>query len=113
MRVLVFAAGAEAATGLALIVAPALVVRLLLGQELADVAGAVARVAGIALLGLGLACWPGPPRIGMLAYGSAITLYLAYLGLAGAATGFLLWPAVALHALLSMAIAFPASRPRG
>ena len=65
----------------------------------------VARVAGIALVGLGLACWPGPPRIGMLTYSVAVTLYLAYLGLTGAATGVLLWPAVALHALLSVALA--------
>ncbi len=104
--VLVFAAIAEAATGLVLLVAPAPVVRLLLGADLAGVAGPVARVAGIALVGLGLACWPGPPRTGMLTYSAAVTVYLGYLGVTGAASGTLLWPAVALHALLSLAIAF-------
>ena len=50
---LVFAAVAEAATGLALLIVPSLVGRLLLGGQLAGVAIPVARVAGIALIGLG------------------------------------------------------------
>lgn len=103
-RILVAAALAEAATGLALVVAPALVVRLLLGSELPAAAVPVARVAGIALAGLGIACWPGPPRTGMLAYGAAVALYLAWLGLAGSATGPLLWPAVAAHVLLILGL---------
>jgi len=37
----------------------------------------------------------------MLVYSGAITLYLAYVGLVGAASGVLLWPAVALHAVLT------------
>ena len=47
-KVLVFAAVAEAATGLALLVVPSLVGQLLLGEELTGVAIPVARVAGIA-----------------------------------------------------------------
>jgi len=43
---LALAAAAEAATGVALIVAPLLVVRLLFGAELTGVAIPVARVAG-------------------------------------------------------------------
>jgi hypothetical protein len=56
---LAFAALAEAATGVAIFVAPSLVARLLLGTELSGVAVAVGRVAGISLLSLGFACWPG------------------------------------------------------
>ena len=100
--VLIFAAVGEAATGLALLIVPALVGRLLLGEELTGIAIPVARVAGIALVALGLACWPANPRIGMLAYGAAVTLYLAYLGLTGSSTGLLLWPAVVLHAILTV-----------
>lgn len=37
----------------------------------------------------------------MLAYSVAVTLYLAYIGFAGHSAGVLLWPAVALHAVLS------------
>lgn len=61
----------------------------------------VARVAGIALIGLGVACWPGTPLIGMLIYSAAVTLYLAYLGIAGSVNGILLWPAIVLHGVLS------------
>jgi hypothetical protein len=103
--VLIYAAVAEAATGLALLIVPSLVGRLLLGEDLSGVAIPVARVAGLGLTALGIACWPGPPLAGMLAYGAAVTLYLAYLGFAGGATGILLWPAVALHAVLSILLA--------
>jgi hypothetical protein len=101
-KVLVVAAIAEAVTGLALMVIPSLLGRLLLGEELAGVAIPVARVAGIALIALGIACWPGPPLVGMLIYSAAVTLYLAYLGFAGGFAGAFLWPAVALHAVLSI-----------
>ena len=77
---LTIAAVGEAATGLALLVVPSLVGQLLLGAELSGVAVPVARVAGIALIGLGIACWPGPPRLGMLIYGGVVALYLAYIG---------------------------------
>ncbi len=100
-RVLVLAAVGEAATGLALLIVPSLVGQLLLGEELTGVAIPVARVAGIALIALGIACWPGTPRVGMLTYSAAVTLYLAYLGFAGGLTGILLWPAVAIHAILT------------
>jgi hypothetical protein len=60
---------------------------LLLGEELTGVAMPVARVAGIALVALGLACWPGPPLVGMLTYSTVVALYLSYVGLAGDLTG--------------------------
>ena len=58
-KVLIFAAVAEAATGMALLIVPSLIGQLLLGEHLIGIAIAVARVAGIALIGLGVACWPG------------------------------------------------------
>ena len=100
-RVLIFAAVGEAGTGLALLIVPLLVGRLLLGAELSGIAIPVARVAGIALIALGVACWPGPPRLGMLIYSAAVTLYLAGVGFAGGLTGILLWPAVVLHVILT------------
>jgi hypothetical protein len=103
--VLRFVAVAEAATGLALLVAPSLVVGLLIGESPGGAAVPVARVAGLALVGLGIACWPGPPVAGLLAYSAAVSVYLAVLGLGGAADGVLLWPAVALHAVLSVLLA--------
>jgi hypothetical protein len=101
-RALIFAAAAEAATGLALLIVPSLVGQLLLGAQLTGVAIPVARVAGMGLIGLGIACWPGPPLVGMLIYSIVITLYLAYLGFSGGLAGVFLWPAVALHAVLSI-----------
>ena len=67
-NVLIFAAVCESATGLALLIVPSLVAQLLLGEHLTGVAIPVARVAGIGLVGLGIACSPGPPLIGMLTY---------------------------------------------
>jgi hypothetical protein len=108
-RVLVLAAAGEAATGLALLIVPSLVGRLLLGEELSGVGIPVARVAGIALFALGLACWPGSNADSsssralraMLCYSLFITLYLAYLGIGGERVGRLLWSAVAIHAILT------------
>ena len=100
-RVLLFAALGEGLTGLALIVAPSLVGHSLLGTELTGVALTVARVAGVALVALAIACWPGPPRVAMLIYSASVGLYLAYVGLAQGLGGVLLWPAVGLHVLLA------------
>lgn len=104
-KIIVLAAVAEAATGTALLMAPSLVGQLLLGTELTGVAEAVARVTGIALVALAVACWPGTPLLGMLAYSAAITLYLAYLGFTGGFIGILLWPAVILHLILTLLLA--------
>jgi hypothetical protein len=100
-RALVLAAVGETMTGLALLIIPAWIGRLLFGAELTDVAAIAARVAGIALVALGIACWPGTQLIGMLTYSAGITLYLTCVGLAGGSTGILLWPVVVLHMILT------------
>jgi hypothetical protein len=100
----------EAATGLALVAVPSMVIGLLFGGEVTGVGVPVGRVAGIALLALGLACWPGPPRAkggspafrAMLIYNALVALYLGYLGMAGHLAGLLLWPAAALHAVVAL-----------
>lgn len=96
-----FAAIGEIATGSALLLVPSIVASLLLGEAPDRVAVPIARVAGLALIGLGIACWPGPPLLGMLTYSAAVAVYLAYLGIAGGATGALLWPAIILHVILT------------
>jgi hypothetical protein len=103
--VLVLAAVSEAATGAALLIVPSLVGQLLLGAELIGVAAIVARVTGIALIALGVACWPGTPLVGMLTYNAAVTLYLAYAGIACGFAGILLWPVVALHGVMTVFLA--------
>jgi hypothetical protein len=88
-KVLAVVGAGEALTGLVLVISPSLVVRLLFGAEISGSGTVMSRVAGIALIGLGVACWPGPPRVGMLTYGAAVTLYLAYVGFAGGSSGIL------------------------
>jgi hypothetical protein len=108
-KLLGLAAVLEAATGLALMIYPPLVTRLLLGDEVSGAGVALGRVAGFALLGLGLACWPGlesagvntPALRALLTYNLLTTLYLAYLGIDGGLVGSLLWPAVVIHAVLT------------
>jgi Ca2+/Na+ antiporter len=93
---------------------PVIVARLLLGAELPDVGTVLGRCFGIALLALGLACWPsrqaagsgGPPFAGMLTYNVLVALFLAYLFLAGHIGGVLLWPGVALHAVVALLLVF-------
>ena len=100
-------AAIEATTGVALIIYPQAVSRLLLGADLAGTGIAVGRVAGIALLALGLVCWVSRQHVdktatlaAMLTYNLLVTAYLLLLGFGGALVGILLWPAIAIHAVL-------------
>ena len=106
---LFFASAAEGATGVLLIVIPQVVVRALLGSEIGGPAVATSRVAGIALLALGVACWPGGETgglrralVGMLTYSLVVTLYLGRVALRGLTVGPFLWPAVVLHTGLTI-----------
>ena len=103
----------ETPIGVMLLVSPALVVSLLLGASLdAPAALAVARMAGAALLSLGGACWvarnDGPNRAvrglvaAMLLYNSVAFAVLANAGAGARLVGVLMWPAVALHAVLAV-----------
>ena len=108
-RVLVLAAVGEAATGVALLLVPSLVGQLLFGVEMTGIAIPVARVTGIALVALGVACYPGEAAgrglCGMLTYSLLATLYLGHLGFGGEWVGSLLWPAAAIHAALTFLLA--------
>ena len=105
-KILTVAALLEAATGLALIIVPSLIGRLLFGTEFTGVANPAARVTGIALLALGVGCWPGSTAFcGMLTYSALVTLYLLSLAIRGEWVGPLLWPVVFIHALLTALLA--------
>ncbi len=113
MKVVAFSAGVEALTGLALIVVPSLVASLLLGTQLTDGGQAVGRVAGFALLSLGVACWPQPklsshatPALrGLLIYNALAAIFFLYVGFRHEFAGVLLWPAAVLHAALAILFA--------
>ncbi len=104
-KLLLFAAVSEGTLGLILLVYPPIVIRLLFGVEVAGPGVWISRFAGIAVIGLVVACWPdsNPVRAfyGMSTYSTLAMVYLAYVGLNGG-MGILLWPAVAVHLGLSV-----------
>ena len=121
---LTITAAVEAATGVALAVAPGSVVLLLLGSPLESPAGQViSRVLAAALFSLGAACWLARDEAqsrtaagliaAMLLYNIAVVSLLVYarVGLGMSGIGFL--PAVILHAALSVwCVACSRTRPR-
>jgi len=110
-RLLKLTAIIETATGLGLMAVPSVVVRLLLGSPL-DTSAAVmlGRVAGAALLALGVACWLARDDtqsratrglvVAMLMYNIPATAVLAFAGIGLGLHGVVLWPAVVLHAVM-------------
>ena len=112
-NLLVFTAIFEGATGVALLVMPAMFASLLLGASL-DGPGAVtvAHVAGAALLSIALMCWlardDGQTRTGraviagLVVYNLAVAAVLVHAGLVLGITGIGLWPAVGAHGVLSV-----------
>jgi hypothetical protein len=111
-RFLTLTAIIEAATGLALIAVPAIVVRLLLGAEISGASIPLGRVAGAALLALGVACWLARDDrqsrtrrglvVAMLMYNIVATAVLAFAGIGLGLDGVALWPTVVLHAAMAV-----------
>ena len=110
---LIVTALVETPIGLMLLVSPALVAAFLLGVSLdAPAALIVGRIAGAALLSLGGACWlardDGPSRArrglvaSMLLYNCTAGAVLAAAAVGVRPIGVLIWPAIALHAVLAL-----------
>ena len=104
-------AAIEIVTGIGMLVAPAFLIGLLLGNGLGPIGIAVTRVLGIGLFSLGIAGWDSQeqaqgaalgPRTGLVVYNVAATAMFVYLGTTGAMNGLLLWPAAALHLVISL-----------
>ena len=96
-----------------LVASPSLLAKLLLGVLLdTPAAVTVGRVAGAALLALGVACWlarhDGQSRAAtglvaaMLLYNLAAVSILASAGIGSGLVGVALWPAVVLHAAMAV-----------
>jgi len=102
----------ELTAAAALLAVPSRVAALLLGTGLdSPAANVVARIAGAALLSIGLTCWlvrnspEGASRRGqiaaLLAYNAAVAVLLVFAAVVEHLHGIGLWPAVALHLGLS------------
>ena len=106
-------AAGEAATGAVLLLFPGLVIDLLFGAREAGAGLAIARIGGMALLGLGIACWPDAGTMGgaarartaLLVYSVLATIYLGAVAMNGELRGALLWPAVVLHVVVTALLA--------
>jgi hypothetical protein len=115
----------EVGAGLVLLAWPTAPLWLLLGvAQPAPETAWVARVAGAALLAIGVACWLGrkgpghPAQFGLLAgvllYDLAAAVLLACAGLFAGLVGVALWPVVLLHAgLASWCVVCLRGAPRG
>ena len=112
-ELLVVSAVIELGAGVALLARPSSSVKRLLGARLDTAADrTLGRLAGAALLALGVACalaWrdaQGPaarPVIGgMLAYNVGALVVLGVAGIRNRPVGRALWPAVALHAVMTI-----------
>jgi hypothetical protein len=110
---LITTAFAEGGIGILLLVWPSAVVAVLLGvDQCSPETYFTARIAGAALLAIGVACWLGRSVAvaedqrglitGVLVYDLAAAGLLGYAGVALAMTGIALWPAVVLHSALSI-----------
>jgi hypothetical protein len=104
---------AEIGAGLGLIVSPALVASILIGAPFDTAADAVVgRVAGAALLALGLACWLGRGDgyssaargivSGMLLYNAVVAVVLVCAAIGWRLSGIGLWPTVVLHTAMAV-----------
>ena len=101
----------ESITGMFLLISPSLPVSILFDSSVDTTTGLlVGRVAGAALLSLGVACWLARNDeksraatgiiIAMLLYNITALVVLIYAGLIVHHSGMGLWPAVAIHVAL-------------
>jgi len=98
----------EALTGAAVLIRPETMAYWLFGDGVSGAGIAIGRIAGLALIGLALACWPDRavqpdrPARAMFTYSTLAGIYLAYLGIVPRLAGVLLWPAVITHIAFSV-----------
>jgi hypothetical protein len=115
LRVYFFIATAliEAGAGLLLVLFPSMPLVLLLGvSQVSAEASVIARVAGAALLALGVACWLARKDsvsraasgliVAMLLYNISVGAILVFAAIVDGLHGIALWPGVALHVAMAI-----------
>ena len=97
--------------GVGLIIFPVLVIDFLFGDEVNQVGVSVSRVAGFALISLGVSALETlnqpikqSTRIGLLIYNFCAAILFLILVIAHKMNGVLIWPTIALHFIISLLI---------
>ena len=109
--VVIASAWLEIVVGLILITVPNAPCLLLFGAKPEGIAMPLARWAGVGLLALGIACLPSKATeshrsavLGLFVFNAGLAILLAWVGIATAVHGLLLWPGVVLHAGITVAL---------
>jgi hypothetical protein len=102
------AAWLEVVVGVCFIGVPNVPCRLLFAVTPEGIATPLARFAGVALLGLGVACLPSKLAgscqgavLGLLAFNIGAAIFCTWVAVATLFRGFLLWPVIMLHAVIA------------
>jgi len=105
------AAWLEIVAGIVFVTAINVVCAVLFAVQPEGVGIVFGRFAGVVLFALGIACLPsrdptplGKAALGLFIFNAGIAMLLAWVGLATNLRGVLLWPVVALHALIAAAL---------
>ena len=105
------AACLEIVVGAIFIIAPNVPCALLFGANPDNIGSPLARWVGVSLLALGIACLPPKAGqshrravLGLFVFNAGVTILFAWVGAVATVHGFLLWPAVILHAVIAAAL---------
>ncbi len=108
-QLLWISAGVEAVTGIFAVAAPSVLVWLVWAVPLTVGGNLVARVAGIALICLAIACWPSrsfhnetSSVRALLAYNVLVAAFLIIIGIRTPFVGVLLWLVAVFHFVMSV-----------
>ena len=95
------ASAIELITGVTLLLLPAVVMQQLFSSPTSDAGEQLTRLYGLALIGLGVACWespcPLPARRGLLVYNCSAAVLLITLGSQQLSGGAAVWAGALIH----------------
>jgi hypothetical protein len=112
------AAWLEIVVGLIFVTLPDIPCTLLFDAKPDGIGRPLARWIGIVLFALGIACVPWDAAelrystvLGLFVFNAGLAILLVWVGISPAVHGFLLWPVVILHSLISVGLLWVLLRP--
>ncbi|WP_255475943.1 hypothetical protein [Synechococcus sp. BIOS-E4-1] len=100
------ASAIELVTGVTLLSLPAIVMQQLFSSPASDAGEQLTRLYGLALIGLGVACWGSPcpisARRGLLVYNCSAAVLLIILGSQALSGGAAVWAGALIHVVLGV-----------